>query len=178
MRTGLTSLIKENRHLKEFSAFLRMGRCKSLHLVSLKSFLWYAPQLSGISILHFLISGYTVRSGYRTDCWIVGAFCLHPEFPQGSSSGGYSGFDDWNIICLLIWRQCFSFTLPQWFAMKTKWSQWSVVQTFTNARYLLSQVIQYWIAKRKSLHWWRSCCSLQINEHKIILEVINTKERI
>ena len=44
-------LIKENQisQVKEFSAFLCMGRCKSLG--SLKSFLGYAPQLSGASIL-------------------------------------------------------------------------------------------------------------------------------
>ena len=48
-------LTKENQtsQVKEFSAFLCMGRCKSLD--SLKSFLWYAPQLSGASILCFLI---------------------------------------------------------------------------------------------------------------------------
>ena len=40
---------RETRHLKEFSVFLYMGRCKSLG--SLKSFLWYAPQLSWPSIL-------------------------------------------------------------------------------------------------------------------------------
>ena len=46
-------LIKGNHisQVKEFSAFLCMGRCKSLG--SLKSFLWYAPQLSGASILCF-----------------------------------------------------------------------------------------------------------------------------
>ena len=48
-------LIKENQisGVKEFSAFLCTGRCKSLG--SLKSFLWNAPQLSGASILCFYI---------------------------------------------------------------------------------------------------------------------------
>ena len=46
-------LIKENpiSQVKEFSAFLCMGRCKSLG--SLKSFLWYIPQLFGACILYF-----------------------------------------------------------------------------------------------------------------------------
>ena len=44
-------LIKENQisQVKKFSAFLCMERCKSLGF--LQSFLWYAPQLSGASIL-------------------------------------------------------------------------------------------------------------------------------
>ena len=48
-------LIKENQtsQVKEFSAFLYMGRCKSLG--SLKSLLGYAPQLSGAKALCFLI---------------------------------------------------------------------------------------------------------------------------
>ena len=41
---------------KEFSAFLYMGRCKSLG--SLKSCLWYTPQLSGDSILYFHIPSF------------------------------------------------------------------------------------------------------------------------
>ena len=41
-------LIKESQtsQVRELSAFLCMGRCKSLD--SLKSFLWYPPQLSGV----------------------------------------------------------------------------------------------------------------------------------
>ena len=48
-------LIKENQisQVKEFSTFLYMGRCRSLG--SLKSFLWYAPQLSEARILCFHI---------------------------------------------------------------------------------------------------------------------------
>ena len=44
-------LVKENQisQIKELSAFLHMGRCKSLG--SLKSFLLYASRLSGASIL-------------------------------------------------------------------------------------------------------------------------------
>ena len=45
-------LIKENQtsQVKEFSAFLCMGRCQSLG--SLKSSLWFAPQLPGAAFLH------------------------------------------------------------------------------------------------------------------------------
>ena len=48
-------LIKESKtsQVSEFRAFLCMGRCKGLG--SLKSSLWYAPQLLGASILYFLI---------------------------------------------------------------------------------------------------------------------------
>ena len=59
------SLIKENQisHIKKFSAFLYMGRCKSLG--SLKVSLSYASQLSGVSIQVF----------------------SHPELPWGSWQG-------------------------------------------------------------------------------------------
>ena len=60
-------LLKKTRHLKEISAFLCMGGCKSLG--SLKSFLWYACQLSGASILvscpHPESLACTVGSGTR-----------------------------------------------------------------------------------------------------------------
>ena len=48
-------LIKENQvsQVKEFRAFLCPGSCKNLG--SLKSFIWCASQLSGASILYFLI---------------------------------------------------------------------------------------------------------------------------
>ena len=62
--------IKENQtsQVKEFSAFLCMGRCKSLGL--LKSFLWYAPQLSGTSILCFYIPVF-LRAHHRK--WLLAA---------------------------------------------------------------------------------------------------------
>ena len=46
-------LIRENQtsQVEEFSAFLCVGRCKSLG--SMKSFFWYTPQLSRASILFF-----------------------------------------------------------------------------------------------------------------------------
>ena len=54
----------------EFSAFLCMGRCKSLG--SLKSFLWYVPHLSRASILYFHILSFlrlTIRSGFSL--WLL-----------------------------------------------------------------------------------------------------------
>ena len=65
-------LIKESQitQVKEFRAFLYMGRCKILG--SMKWFLWYVPQLSGASfmgfhILRFLSSGVLGGSGYSLD---------------------------------------------------------------------------------------------------------------
>ena len=83
-------LNKENQiyQINEFSVCLCMERYKSLG--SLKSFLWYAPQLSGASILCFLILSFL-----RVHCLGVAAvsdnlmtstmFCS--EFPQGSPLG-------------------------------------------------------------------------------------------
>ena len=81
---------KKIRYLvKEFNAFLTMGRCKRLG--SQKSVLWCAPQLSGASILCFLILRLLrmlhcgVAEG--ADGWMA-ASCFYPEFPQGSHQGG------------------------------------------------------------------------------------------
>ena len=64
------------------------GKMQSLG--SLKSFLWYAPQLSGTSILcFFTLSLLKVHhQGWlqRPTAWWW-ASCLHPEFPQGSPLG-------------------------------------------------------------------------------------------
>ena len=59
-------LTKENRvsQVKEFSAFLRVGKCKSLN--SLKSFFWYAPQVSrAVSwvFISWVSSGLIIGSG-------------------------------------------------------------------------------------------------------------------
>ena len=56
-------LIKENQvsQVKEFSAFLCMGRCKSLGL--LKPSLSYASQLSGVSVLGAAPSGVSGHQG-------------------------------------------------------------------------------------------------------------------
>ena len=68
-------LTKENQisQVKEFSAFLCMGRCKSLG--SLKSFLWYAPQLSGDSILCFpILSLLRVHRQEWLQRWLLDGF--------------------------------------------------------------------------------------------------------
>ena len=62
-----------------------MGRCKSLG--SLKSFLWYALELSGASILCFHILsflGALCREWLQSvGCWMAGIL-FSPEFPPGS----------------------------------------------------------------------------------------------
>ena len=79
-------LIKENQisPVKEFSAFLYMGRCQSLG--SLKPFLWQAPQLCGANIACFLIP-----RKLRADLWewlqsdscqMPGILCFLPGFPE------------------------------------------------------------------------------------------------
>ena len=89
-RNKTLPLIKENKisQVKKFSTFLCMGRCKSPS--SLKLFLWYAPQLSGTSILCFLILSLLKVHGQEwlqqlTARWR--ASCFYPEFPHGSTSG-------------------------------------------------------------------------------------------
>ena len=103
-------LIKENQisYVKKFSAFLCMGRCKSLG--SLEVFLSYPSQLSGVSIQYF----------------------SHPELPWGSWQGLAAGsqkffsllsalrayqltLDCWNPWwlwhpCLLIWQEIVHFS--------------------------------------------------------------------
>ena len=83
-------LIKENplSGVKEFSAFVCMGRCKSLG--SLKSFLCYAPQLSGASILCFLIlSSFRAHHRWRGPGGVM-------WWLEGCSS-----------LCFLIWQAIF-----------------------------------------------------------------------
>ena len=105
-------LIKENQisPIEEFSTFLCMGRCKSLG--SLKSFLWYAPQLSRASILCFLIP-----SLLRVHCWggcrswlLDGGHSLFPSWvPLWLAIGAAVMWwlDGCNILCLLIWQIIF-----------------------------------------------------------------------
>ena len=92
--------IKENQTspLKEFSTFLWMGRCKSLG--SLKSLLWYAPQLSVAWILCFLI---------------LSLFRVHPQgwLPRVTAAAVCWAavmwrFDGCNIPSLLIWQATIS----------------------------------------------------------------------
>ena len=84
-------LIKENQIslVKEVNTSLCIGRCKSLG--SLKSFPWYAPQLSGGSVLCFPILGFLrCAPGWWWWGWLLDGLgngppvCLHPELPQGS----------------------------------------------------------------------------------------------
>ena len=78
--------------MKEFSAFLCMGGCKSLG--SLKSFLSYASQLSGASILCFshpeFLRACCMEWLQPDVCWITGILLL--RCPRGSE--------------INIWRAC------------------------------------------------------------------------
>ena len=78
-------LIKENQmfQMKEFSAFLCIGRCKSLG--SLNSFLWYAPQLSGARILCFLILS-SLRAHCLGSCNVMAWWLQHPLFTDMAGS--------------------------------------------------------------------------------------------
>ena len=82
-------LIKENQITqgKEFNTFLFTGRCKSLG--SQKSFLWYASQLPGASILYFHFLSF-LRSKHRewlqSDSYSMVGIFFFPAFPQGSQA--------------------------------------------------------------------------------------------
>ena len=81
------SLIKEKQitQAEEFRAFLYVGRCKSLG--SLKSFLWYAPQLLGANILCFIHILSFLRAHHREwlQWWLLdGWHSFLPEFPRSS----------------------------------------------------------------------------------------------
>ena len=109
-------LIEENKisQVKKFSTLLCTGRCKSLG--SLKSFLWYASQLPGASILCFHIlssSGLTVGSGcsLMADRWQILFFLIYFRF-SGSHRWAVIT-DDWHP-CLLIWWEIFLFSNLIW----------------------------------------------------------------
>ena len=85
------------------------GKMQSLG--SLKSFLRYSPQLSGASILCFLI-----LSLLRVHHWGMGGCsswlldCGHSWFPSWVPSGltvWACGLDGCNILCLPIWQAAF-----------------------------------------------------------------------
>ena len=84
-------LIKENQtsQVKEFSIFPCMGRCTSLG--SLRSFLWYAPWLSGASMLRspiLLFPGFPRGLGVAAVCdGLTAALCFSLESPQVSPLG-------------------------------------------------------------------------------------------
>ena len=104
--------LKENQisQGKEFSAFLCMGICKSLG--SLKSLLWYAPQLSGASILCFLILSLRKvhRRGHCSSWLLDGRHSLFASWvPSGLTVGAAVMWwlDGCNSLCLLIWQTIF-----------------------------------------------------------------------
>ena len=109
-------LINENQisQVKEFSVFLCTEGCRSGD--SLKSFLWYAPQL--------FAGQYPVLShpefpqgslGVTVVWWLLDVrYSFLPEFPQ--SSPAHVGWraaiaDDSDILCLLIWQAIFHLSL-------------------------------------------------------------------
>ena len=99
-------IIKENQisQINEFSAFLYMGRCKSLG--SLRSFLWCAPQLSEASILCFFLcwvsSGLTIGSGCSLQA--VGWRVFFPSWvPSGIISSPCGGCNCW-----WLWQPSFT----------------------------------------------------------------------
>ena len=91
-------------HVKEFSAVLCMGRCKSPG--SLKAFLCCVPGLSGASFLILSFLRPTVGRG-------CSPMALHdrcsflPELPQGSPAAVTAVPDDCDILCLLILQAVF-----------------------------------------------------------------------
>ena len=102
--------------VKEFSAFLCKGRCKSRG--SLKSFLWYAPQLSGASILCFHILSFLRAHRWE---WLLMAARWQVFFPSWvsseltSSRGRAAIADDCDILRLLIWQEIFHFSVVMHF---------------------------------------------------------------
>ena len=95
---------------EEFSAFLCMGRCKSLG--SLKSFLWYAPQLSGASILcfHFLSFLRAHHREWLQSCQLLdGRYSFQPWVSSGltGSSWRVAVVDECDTLCLLTWQEIF-----------------------------------------------------------------------
>ena len=97
------------------AAFLCMGRCKSLG--SLKSFLCYAPQLSGASILCFLIlsplrvhrCGWVQQLTARWQAFFVSSLSSLRGHHQAAVM---CWLDGCNILCWLIWQAIFLIHSP------------------------------------------------------------------
>ena len=118
-------LLKENQisQVKEFSAFLCMGKCKSLG--SVKSFLWYVPQLSGASFLRFhILSFLRVHHGE----WLQPDGCQMADILSILSSlraqqltihGGCNCWWLWHP-CLLVWQEIFRFSDRPLFSFPTQ----------------------------------------------------------
>ena len=98
--------------VKEFSAFLCMGRCKSLD--SLKSFLSYVLQLPWVRILCFSHPEPPWGSwqGGVEPWWLLDSRYSSPSWvPLGLTIlGGLESLDDWWHPYLLIWQEIFHFS--------------------------------------------------------------------
>ena len=118
-----------------------MGRCKSLG--SLKSFLWYAPQLSGASILCFhILSFLRVHSwgGYNVMAW----WLQHPLFTDMAG----------HIFSLtIIYIQCTLFVLHILSILRTTCFLESLQKTLQGRCYSLHFVKK----KLKPLTGWEIC---------------------
>ena len=120
-------LIIENQipQVKEFNAFLYVGWCRSLG--SLKSFSWYAPQVSGASpclVTSWDSSRLTIGSGFSlmAATWQV-FFLSWVSFGFTSSCWRAANTDD--ILCLLIWQEIFHFSV----SYMAIWSIWKIEET-------------------------------------------------
>ena len=120
------SLIRENQicQIKEFSTFLCIGRCKSLG--SLRSFLWYAPQVSGASLLCFHILS-VLRAHCRKwlqsdDCCAV--LCLVPQSCPTLCN-------PWTVVCQApLFMVILQARILEWVAMlSSRGTSWSRNQT-------------------------------------------------
>ena len=99
--------IKENQisQVKEFSAFLCLGRCKNLG--PLKSFISYASQLLGpvpCAFSHPEFFRAPCREWLQPDGWQITGILLLPECLEG--------WNHWWLWhpCLLIWQEIFHFS--------------------------------------------------------------------
>ena len=98
--------------VKEFRAFLCMGRYKSLGI--LKSFLWYASQLSG---MRCVFTSWASPGWGGSGCSLMAAR-LQVFLPSWVPSGLTSSpsmvaaiADDCDILCLLMWQEIFHFSV-------------------------------------------------------------------
>ena len=140
-------LIKEKQisQGKEFSALLWMGGCKSLG--SPKSFLWYAPQLSGASILCFHILSQGSPYGVTAVWWLLdGRYSLPSWVPSGltSSPSAVAAITDvCDILCLLIWQAVFHFSTVWPFLKKLIQQSYFWVYTLNNWKQGFKEILEH-----------------------------------
>ena len=112
-------LIKENQpsQVNEFTAFLWMGRYKSLG--SLKSFLWYMPQLfptdrgTWRATVHRVAKSQTRLSD--SACMHAHSVVFHSKSPQGARSGAAAAADGLMVATSFIrWY-------GRWHVLPTDW---------------------------------------------------------